>query len=131
MNLGTELMVNISLCNVSPYDVVEAVAGWTDVDRINHEWSSGFVIRTREGWQYIVTKRNQKLRSTRTVNRHFGEEPLFLYERARNWNFNKEELNANLPLAKVQAKYPSTDRKSGGEACARPVVRIQAPQPGA
>lgn len=126
-----ELNTTMSLCHVSPYEVLEVIAGWEDDNPVDNEFSSGFVVRTNNGFSYIVSKRNHRLRSTRAITRRFDEEPTFLYERARHWNFNKEELNANLPLAKQEAKYPSTDRKSGGEACSRPVVRIQAPQPGA
>lgn len=129
--LQQEFFSTLSFCHVSPYDVIEIIAGWSEDDTVNNEWSSGFVVRTNAGYAYLVSKRNHRLRSTRAVTRRFDAEPTFLYERARRWNFNKEELNANLPLAKQEANYPSANRKSGGEACSRTVLRIPATQPGA
>lgn len=120
----------LSVSQVRPFEIDEVVAGWDSVD--GEEISSGYVVKLLSGeFVYIVARWNDRLRMTRTATRYFAEEPTWLYtERLENWNRNKDALNADLPWSKAQAKYPTPDRESGGSACARPVLRIPATQPG-
>lgn len=123
-------MTTLMLSHLRPYQVKEVVAGWEEEE----DWGatcSGFIVELVDGeYAYIHSERVPKLRRTVSSTQFFDHFPEWLiFQRARKWSRDKKVLNANLPFAKQAAKYQteegSSDRASGGEACSRPVLRIQ------
>lgn len=105
-----DLGATLTYAHVRPFEVKEVVAGWESFG--NGTAESGFVVRMLDGeYAYVVSARDARLKSIKAFTQYFSKEPTHLYRRARRWNHNKEELNATLPWAKTEAKYPSPDRE--------------------
>lgn len=100
----TDFGATLFYSHLRPDTVAEVIAGWEEEEpKIA---SSGYVVRLTDGrFAYIHSERNDRLQRIVSSTTLFDEEPLFIYARARKWNHNKEELNADFPKAKQQAKY--------------------------
>lgn len=115
--ISAEVGVAISLSNLRPFDIVKVLAGtWTD--RVNGI-ASMFYIKMRDGLVLVTTFRDE-VETTASVFKLDEERPLTLVE--DGWNTNEEELNANLPQFKAEAKN-GVDTGSIGQTTTRPVVR--------
>jgi phosphosulfolactate phosphohydrolase-like enzyme len=103
----TDFGATLSYSHIRPFDIEEVVAGWESTSHINDTVASGYVVKLLDGrYAYISSTRHTALDMIESLTRFHGtEEPKFLYDRARHWNHNKEELNADLPWQKTEAKY--------------------------
>ncbi len=123
--LNIEFAVVLAMTHLSPREVVKAVAGYS-VEEKNEVVRSGFVVQTVEGgFAYLTSFRDQKRRYTEVSTQRFTTEPFHLYERAENWVFDTEKLNAYTEVSKQKANYPTggLDHSIGSS----PVVRFSRP----
>lgn len=100
----TDFGATLFYSHLRPDSVAEVIAGWEHDER--KIASSGYVVKLTNGrYAYIHSERNDRMQRIESSTTLFDREPTFIYDRARDWNFNKEELNADFPRQKQDAKY--------------------------
>lgn len=120
MEFGAVLAVS----PVQPYDVEEVVAGWVATGQNYEQVSAGFVVRFKTGYYYLTLHRDITRYFSSSSCQFFKEEPKHLYQRAREWEFDKEVLNGRTFISKQEAKYPAASGTISGHAEPGQVVRI-------
>lgn len=108
--LDIEFHIAMSMTLLSPTEVVECVAGWEKWENLDVPAvyvRTGFVVRLRDGrYAYLTTHRIPGKEYQAATSQKFDTEPTYLYDRAVNWVFDREKLNARTKVSKQKANYP-------------------------